>query len=120
MVTSRVRLFNDSVDSDKIASGTIITVDVADNAITNAKLATSAVSTNRLVGTAVTTAKIGAGAVTNAKLATSAVSTTQLIKNGTNVSITPKLRWFGWRYDLKPLRERPEKFTAISIGGLAK
>ena len=42
------------------------------------------------------------------------------IKNGTNVSITPKLRWFGWRYDLKPLRTQPEKFTSISIGGLAK
>ena len=42
------------------------------------------------------------------------------IKNSTNVAITPKLRWFGWRYDLRPLSKSPDIFTPISIGGLSK
>lgn len=42
------------------------------------------------------------------------------IKNGTNVSITPKLRWTGWRYDIEPLTQVPAVYTPVSIGGLSK
>lgn len=40
--------------------------------------------------------------------------------NNTNVSVTPKLRWWGWRYDLKALPEKPTPVTPIRIGGIAR
>lgn len=40
------------------------------------------------------------------------------IVNGTLASITPRLRWHGYRYQLKKLEGRPATFTPIRIGGI--
>ena len=42
------------------------------------------------------------------------------IKNDTDVSITPVLRWFGWRYAIKELPTKPEIYTKIQIGGIGE
>ncbi len=39
--------------------------------------------------------------------------------NNTNVSVTAKLRWWGWRYQVKKI-EKPTKFTPVQIGGLGR
>ena len=40
--------------------------------------------------------------------------------NFTNVAITPKLLYFGWRYAIEELPTKPTTFTQITIGGLAQ
>jgi hypothetical protein len=42
------------------------------------------------------------------------------IVNNTGVTITPKLRWWGWKYLLKILPRAPATYTPINIGGLAR
>jgi len=38
--------------------------------------------------------------------------------NNTDVSITPKLRWWGWRYLVKQLADKPAKVTPVMIDGI--
>lgn len=40
--------------------------------------------------------------------------------NNTNVSITPKLRWWGWRYQVKELTQKPAKYSSVMVGGIAR
>lgn len=40
--------------------------------------------------------------------------------NNTDVTVTPKLRWWGWKYLLESLPQKPTTFTPINIGGLAR
>ena len=42
------------------------------------------------------------------------------IVNDTNVSITPAVRWVGWRYLIRPLKEQPLNYKLVSIGGLSR
>ena len=42
------------------------------------------------------------------------------IVNNTNVSVTAKLRWWGWKYLLEKLLKAPEKFTPVNVGGIAR
>ena len=39
--------------------------------------------------------------------------------NNTNVSVTVKLRWWGWKYLLQKI-DKPATFTPINVGGLAR
>ena len=41
------------------------------------------------------------------------------IINNTLATITPILRWIGYRYQIKELDKKPEKFAQVGIGGLA-
>lgn len=43
----------------------------------------------------------------------------QLVNN-TDVSITPNLMWFGWRYQLKALNQAPAICTTVNVGGLSE
>ncbi|RLF61207.1 MAG: hypothetical protein DRN25_00900 [Thermoplasmata archaeon] len=38
------------------------------------------------------------------------------IENPTNVTITPKLYWFGWKYKVEEVKYKPEIYTPIIIG----
>ena len=40
--------------------------------------------------------------------------------NGTNISITPNLMWFGWRYQLTELPAKPAIYTIVNIGGISE
>ena len=76
-------------------SGTIATAQIADFAVTTAKLNSLAVTSTRLASFAVTTAKINSLAVTSAKLASFAVTTAKLNTGAVtatrlaNTSVTP-------------------------------
>lgn len=43
----------------------------------------------------------------------------QLVNN-TDVSITPNLMWYGWRYQLQALRQAPAIYTTVNVGGLSE
>lgn len=83
-----VNITDDAVTQAKIADGAVGTSQIADGAVTAAKIATgavtetkldnSAVTANKLANNAVTTAKINNGAVTTDKLGSGAVTTTKL------------------------------------------
>jgi hypothetical protein len=40
------------------------------------------------------------------------------LSNNTGVSITPTLKWHGWRYQVDELRAPPEVFTIVSVTGV--
>ena len=42
------------------------------------------------------------------------------VTNGTNVSITPKFMWWGWRYLIRHLPQKPDAFTLVNVGGIAR
>ena len=77
---------NDAASTDEATQ--IGTGEIADGAVTAAKLGPGAISTSALPDGAVTTAKIADGAVTSAKLANNSV-TTAVVQNGAITS--PKL-----------------------------
>lgn len=70
---------NDTVPTDEAQQ--IGTVELADGAVTAAKLAPGAITAAAIPDNAVTTAKLADGAVTSAKMATSSITTT-LVQNG--------------------------------------
>ena len=41
------------------------------------------------------------------------------IINNTLATVTPILRWIGYRYQIKELKDKPANFAEIGIGGLA-
>lgn len=65
-------------DGTTLASAVIGTANIADKAVTQAKLADAAVGGGQIAAGAVTQAKIGTGAVGQAQIATGAVGSTQL------------------------------------------
>lgn len=74
-------LANGAVTAAKILSSTITATQLADNAVSSGKIAAGAVTDTKIGSGAVTDAKIGTGAVTNAKLATDAVTDTKIASN---------------------------------------
>lgn len=64
-----------------VVNGGIQTVNITDNAVTQAKIASSAVGTNQIADGAVTAGKIATGAVTETKLDNSAVTANKLATN---------------------------------------
>ena len=72
-----------------IPDGSITTEKLADEAVTNAKMAADAVDTPNIVNGAITSDKIGAFAVTNGKIDGGAVGTAQL---ATNAVTTAKIK----------------------------
>jgi Tfp pilus assembly protein PilW len=67
-----------AITSAKIASGAVGTTQLADSAITTAKIVDGAVSSAKIADSAVVTAKIADGQVTGAKIADSAVTTAKI------------------------------------------
>jgi hypothetical protein len=63
------KLADSSVTSAKIVDGTIVAADLASDAVTTAKILDANVTAAKLADNSVTTGKIAAGAVTDAKLA---------------------------------------------------
>ena len=74
--------------TDLVCSQCVGTSDIANGAVTNAKLAPNAVSNSKIANGSVTAAKLAANAVSNAKLANAAASTGKLT---TAAVTTPKL-----------------------------
>jgi len=70
---------DDAITTAKLAAGTIAVADIADDAITAAKLATNAVVTASIVAGSVTTTELGADAVTNAKIGDNAIDSDQYV-----------------------------------------
>ncbi len=65
---------NDSITSDKIKNGTIITNDLASDSVTSAKIKDGEIKTNDIATDAVTSAEIASGAVGKSELANGAVT----------------------------------------------
>ena len=63
------KLADNSVTSAKIVDGTIVAGDLASDSVTTAKVANTAITAAKLATDSVTTAKVADGAITNAKLA---------------------------------------------------
>lgn len=38
--------------------------------------------------------------------------------NDTNVSISPRIWWYGWRYTVTKLKDKPSIFTMVQVGGV--
>lgn len=68
------KLAANSVDATKIADGSVGTAELADGAVTSAKIADGTIATGDLADGAITTAKIAANAVDSTKLATDAAT----------------------------------------------
>lgn len=72
------QIADSAVTTAKIAGSAVTTAKIADSAVTNAKIGGSAVTTAKIADSAVTTAKIGGSAVTTAKIADKNVTTAKL------------------------------------------
>ena len=72
------KLANNAVTEAKIASNAVTTNKLANNAVTEAKIADGVVPTNKLANNAVTEAKIASNAVTTAKIADDAVTAAKI------------------------------------------
>jgi len=91
---------NGSITSAMIADGTIVTADLADNAvsatkiadgnITGAKLQANSVSTAKIADDQVTTAKILNSQVTTAKIADEAITAAKIVGNSVEVNLDRK------------------------------
>jgi len=73
-----------------ITDGTIATSDIADDAITNAKVANNAIGTTELVDDAITNAKVADNAIANSQLANNAVGTSEIADDAvTTAKVNP-------------------------------
>lgn len=72
------QIADSAVTTAKIAGSAVTTAKIADSNVTTAKIAGSAVTTAKIADSAVTTAKIGGSAVTTAKIADKNVTTAKL------------------------------------------
>lgn len=68
-ISFAVEIADNAVTTAKIADANVATAKLADNAVTTPKIADANVTTNKIADNAVTTAKLPDGAVTSAKLA---------------------------------------------------
>ena len=79
----------DTIKSSAVLDGAIATADIADDAVTNAKIGSGAVGATEVASNAVTTAKIADDAVTSAKLDTNiAIAGTLGVTGHTTASAT--------------------------------
>tara|TARA_Y100000590_G_scaffold87048_3_gene97576 strand:- start:44340 stop:45653 length:1314 start_codon:yes stop_codon:yes gene_type:complete len=79
---------NNSVTSAKIVDGTIVTADLADDAVTVDKMAVNSVDSDQYVDGSIDTAHIANDQITNALMADDAVGVAQLSASGTASSST--------------------------------
>jgi len=77
-VNQTANIADSAITSAKIADGTIATADLANSAVTTAKIADTNVTTGKIADDAVTTAKLAASSVTTAKIADNNVTTGKL------------------------------------------
>lgn len=89
--------FNGNIDSNNLATNSVVTSKIADNNVTTAKINDSAVTTAKINDSAVTTAKINDSAVTSVKLIENFVRG-RLQENTTNSAPTGLTMQFGWGY----------------------
>ena len=75
------KMADDSVGADELMDSSVGTAALATNAVTLAKMADSSVGTSELVDTSVTNAKLATDAVTNAKVANDAINTAEIVDN---------------------------------------
>jgi hypothetical protein len=75
------QIANDAVTNDKVAANAIDTAEIVDDAVTNAKVAADAINTSQLVDDAVTQAKIANNAVGSDQLANDAVTNAKVANN---------------------------------------
>jgi len=75
------KIADNAIDSEHYTDGSIDTAHLANDAVTSAKIADATIVAGNLANSAVQTAKINDGAVTTAKLATAAVQTNKLTDN---------------------------------------
>ena len=80
-IVTTVKLADDAVTQAKVAVGAIGSTEISDNAVTTPKIVAGAVQTAQLDAEAVNASKIAAGAVTTAKLDALAVTTDKLAAN---------------------------------------
>jgi hypothetical protein len=73
--------------SDVVCSGCVGTTDIADSAVTSAKIGSGQVKTTDLGASAVTSSKISDGTITSTDLASGAVQITRVL--GNQVSVSP-------------------------------
>ena len=78
------KLAANAVNNSKIANGSVNAAKLATNAVTVSKLANSAVSTAKLATAAVTSAKLAPNAVKTTKIANAAVTAAKLAPNSVN------------------------------------
>jgi hypothetical protein len=84
-IVTTVKLADDAVTQAKVAVGAIGSTEISDNAVTTPKIVAGAVQTAQLDAEAVNASKIAAGAVTTAKLDALAVTTDKLAANAVTV-----------------------------------
>ena len=80
-IVTTVKLADDAVTQAKVAVGAIGSTEISDNAVTTPKIVAGAVQTAQLDALAVNASKIAAGAVTTAKLDTLAVTADKIAAN---------------------------------------
>lgn len=80
-IVTTVKLADDAVTQAKVAVGAIGTTEISDSAITTPKIVAGAIQTAQLDTAAVNASKIAAGAVTTAKLDALAVTSNELAAN---------------------------------------
>jgi hypothetical protein len=80
-IVTTLKLADDAVTQAKVAAGAIGTTEISDNAISTPKIVAGAVQTAQLDAGAVNASKIAAGAVTTAKLDALAVTANELAAN---------------------------------------
>lgn len=73
-ITGAVDIANDSITSEKIKNGTIITNDLADSSITSEKILDGTINSSDIATNAVTSSEIASGAVGTSELTNSAVT----------------------------------------------
>jgi len=81
MPISRIKtdgIQDDAITSAKIVAGSVAATDIADGAITTAKIATDAVTSAKIVDGAVVVADVADGSITTVKLAADAVTAAKL------------------------------------------
>lgn len=107
-----VKLADNAVTSAKIVDGTIATADLANNAVTSAKIADGSVATADLADASVTTIKLNDGSVTDAKI--SAVAPGKLTAGSATAGQV--LKWSGTAWTPQADNAGTGTLTSITAG----
>jgi hypothetical protein len=85
-IITTVKLADDAVTQAKVAAGAIGTTEISDDAVTTPKIIAGAVQTAQIAADAVNASKIAAGAITTGKLDALAVTTDKIAANAITVA----------------------------------